>query len=188
MVETTSTPDQRDRILASAVAVLDEEGASALTVRRVAAGAGCSTTGVYTYFGGKDGLVDALFIEGFTSFDAAIVAAGHALRELGIAYRRWALDHPTYYLVMFGGAVPDYEPSDEAMVTAGRSFDRLVDAVARAHPSTDAAPTRQRAYHLWATMHGYVMLELQGMTPPDLDVVEDLFALGVDQVVGSLGH
>ena len=45
---------------------------AALTVRNVAAAAGCSTTGVYTYFGGKDGLVDAIFVDGFEKFDAAL--------------------------------------------------------------------------------------------------------------------
>ncbi|MEO1060894.1 MAG: TetR/AcrR family transcriptional regulator [Actinomycetota bacterium] len=182
MPEPTSTLDQRDRILTSAVQVLQDEGAGALTVRRVAAGADCSTTGVYTYFGGKEGLVDALFVEGFTSFDAALDEVGHDLVELGRTYRRWALDHSTYYLVMFGRAVPDFEPSDQAMATAARSFERLVDAVARAHPTADDATARQRAFHLWATVHGYVMLELQGMSPPGLEDIEHLFALGLGRV------
>ncbi len=185
MAETASTLEQRDRILASAVEVLQQEGAPALTVRRVAAGAGCSTTGVYTWFGGKEGLVDALFVEGFTSFDHALVEAGSDLVDLGRAYRRWALDHPTSYLVMFGRAVPDYEPSEEAMLTAGRSFDRLVDAVGEAHPSSDPAAARRRAFHLWATVHGYVMLELQGMAPPDVGEAEQLFALGLGQVAAA---
>ena len=186
MVESTSTLPQRERILASAVEVLQGEGPAALTVRRVAAGAACSTTGVYTYFGGKEGLVDALFVEGFTSFDAALAGADHDLAALGRAYRRWALDHSTSYLVMFGRAVPDFEPSDEAMATAARSFDRLVEVVARDHPGTDDAAARRRAFHLWAAVHGYVMLELQGMCPPGLDDIEHLFGLGLDRVIAEL--
>ena len=186
MPETTSTPDPRARILASALSVLQDEGAAALTVRRVAAGAGCSTTGVYTYFGGKDGLVDALFVEGFQSFDEALVAAGHDLVDLGAAYRRWALDHPTHYLVMFGRAVPDYVPSPDALHTAAPSFERRVDAVGRDRPDVALDEVRRRAFHLWATVHGYVMLDLQGMSPPGGDGAEALFAFGLAQVTGRV--
>ena len=49
--------------------VLQRDGAAALTVRNITAEAGCSTTGIYTYFGGKHGLVEAIFVEGFESFD-----------------------------------------------------------------------------------------------------------------------
>ena len=34
-------------------------------MRRIAAAAGCSTMGLYSRFGGKDGVVDELYAEGF---------------------------------------------------------------------------------------------------------------------------
>ena len=58
--------DTRAQILAAALAILGEEDQHALTVRRVAARAGCSTIGVYTWFGSKDGLVDAILAEGLS--------------------------------------------------------------------------------------------------------------------------
>ena len=41
-----------------------EEGAAALTVRRIANEAGGSTMGIYSRFGGKDGVVDAALRRG----------------------------------------------------------------------------------------------------------------------------
>ena len=64
----------------------------------------------------------------------------------------------------------------------GRSFDRLVDAVAAARPALDDTAARRWAFHLWATVHGYVMLELQGMAPPDVGEAEELFAFGLGEV------
>lgn len=154
--------EMSDRLVQAALAVLQDGGPAALTVRNITAEAGCSTTGVYTYFGGKHGLVEAIYVEGFDSFDQAVrpgLEAGD-LVAAGRAYRRWALEHRTQYMVMFGRAVPDYEPSPAAMERALHSFADLTAGVARAAPGVDAD---RRAYHLFATVHGYVMLEMAGM-------------------------
>lgn len=182
MVAAPSTPDQRAAILDAALRVLRDEGPAALTVRRIAAGAGCSTTGVYTWFGGKDGLVDALFVAGFEAFDAALDAAGGGLAAQGRAYRRWALSAPTSYLLMFGEAVPGHVQSDEAKARAEASFDRLVERVGDEVGGSDA---REQAFHLWAVIHGYVMLELQSMAPPDLDDAETRFERGLRLAVSG---
>ena len=91
--------------------------AAALTVRNVASEAGCSTTGIYTYFGGKNGLVEAIFVEGFESFDAATAPFMEVDDLAGgcRAYREWALANPTQYMVMFGRAVPDFVPSGDTL-------------------------------------------------------------------------
>jgi len=155
--------DMRAGLVRAALVVLQRDGAAGLTVRSITNEAGCSTTGVYTYFGGKHGLVEAIFLEGFDSFDAAVrpgLDAGD-LVAAGRAYRRWALDHRTQYMVMFGRAVPDYVPSDPARERALMSFAILAEGVQRAAPGDDHA---ERAYHLFATVHGYVMLEMAEMS------------------------
>lgn len=163
----TEPDDQRARILASALDVLRTQGASALTVRAVAKGAGCSTTGVYTWFGGKQGLVEAIFVDGFHGFDAALVAGFASGDDLVAAssYRDWALANPTQYLVMFGGAVPGFEPSDEAKAVADVAFGHLVEWVAERR-GLAGAEARHEAMRVWATVHGYVMLELAQMAEP----------------------
>jgi recombinational DNA repair protein (RecF pathway) len=52
------------------------------------------------------------------------------------------------------------------------SFARLADSVERVAPGDDAA---QRAYHLFATIHGYVMLELAEMSAATEEESEALF-------------
>lgn len=153
----------RTALVDAALTVLHRDGPAGLTVRGITQEAGCSTTGVYTYFGGKHGLVEAIFLQGFDSFDEAVrtgLEAGDLLTA-GRAYRRWALEHRTQYMVMFGRAVPDYVPSATARERARLSFGRLAEGVQRAVPGDDHA---ERAYHLFATVHGYVMLEMAGMS------------------------
>lgn len=172
-----STPDMRTVLLDAALTVLRRDGAAALTVRALTEEAGCSTTGVYTYFGGKHGIVEAIFVDGFESFDHALDDSYRAgdLIEAGRVYRRWALANPMHYLVMFGRAVPDFVPSDQARERGLQSFQALVDAVA----STGVSDARSAAYRLYATVHGYVMLELVGMGPVDADELDGLYEVGL---------
>ncbi len=161
----------RGAILEAAVDILQREGAGALTVRSVSAAAGCSTTGVYTWFGGKHGLIEAIFVDGFQRFGAAQreVPRGRTRRAGDLsryahAYRDWALANPTHYMVMFGKAVPDYQPSEQALTAAAETFEQLVEAVREATSAAGSTDDpAEVAHHLWASVHGYVSLELAGM-------------------------
>jgi AcrR family transcriptional regulator len=169
-------------LVQAALTVLQRDGASALTVRNITAEAGCSTTGIYTYFGGKQGLVEAIFVEGFDSFDRVVrpPLLADDLPAAGRAYRHWALANPTQYMVMFGRAVPDFVPSQMAQARALESFGDLADAIARVAPGDDFF---ERAYHVFATVHGYVMLELAGMGPPTREDSDELY----ERAIAALG-
>lgn len=181
----TSAAHSRDVILQAAINILDQHGAGALTVRSVAAAAGCSTTGVYTWFGGKSGLVEAIYVDGFQRFGAALeqtVGAGGGLHlaQQSAAYRVWALENPTHYMVMFGRAVPDFEPSDAAKMVALGTFQLLINAAALAiDEGLLIGDPAELAFHLWAGIHGYVSLELADMSMTASRSERDrLYALG----------
>ena len=164
-------PEQRSELLAAASRLLASEGPEALTVRRIAAEAGCSTMGVYSRFGGKDGIVEALFVEGFQGLAAAMDAVPSTddvmadLLACGVAYRRFALAHPTSYTVMFERAVPGYEPSEAAGTIALGTFERLVRRVERAVAAgcLEDGDTIETTMRVWALSHGWVSLEIHGM-------------------------
>lgn len=182
----TSTPDMRQRLLDAALDALQREGAAGLTVRNITERAGCSTTGIYTYFGGKRGLIDAILLDGFTSFDETLSPhyRNGDLLEAGRAYRRWALRNPMHYLVMFGRAVPDFEPGEAAALRAAGSFESLVEAV-RVAGADDPVTA---AYHLYATSHGYVMLELVAMGPTgDVERIDELHENGLRRALEGIG-
>ena len=163
--------EQGQALLDAASGLLAAEGASGLTVRRIAADAGCSTMGVYSRFGNKDGVVDHLFMEGFRRLIEAMEGVGDSgdpledMHRCGLAYRRNALENATYYLVMFARAVPGFVPSDEARIVSQASFQRLVDRVRKCQEAgqyVDGSPAAM-AEVIWGAIHGHVMLELVGM-------------------------
>jgi AcrR family transcriptional regulator len=172
----------RRTVLDAASRLLVGEGPQALTMRRVAAAVGCSTTVLYTAFGSKDGLADALFREGFERLRRHLEAVAPGddplarLRALAHAYRESALASRSYYGVMFQQAIPGYRPSAASLAAAGASLEVLTDAVRACMDAgvLRAGDPRAVAEVLWAAVHGAVSLELAGHFP-DPEVAADRF-------------
>lgn len=186
--------DTRGNILDAALRLLADEGHAALTVRRVATEAGCSTIGVYTWFGGKDGLVDAIWTQGFGSFAAALRRAKPLDAPLGrlqaqaLAYRRWALRHPRHYRVMFLNAVVDHVPSDTAIEVSLAAFTALQEAVLEAYDRDELNSDDLDAVALamWGMAHGLVSIELADVGPPRKDtrkLADRAYDLGIASMV-----
>jgi AcrR family transcriptional regulator len=172
----------RRTLLDAASRLLVAEGPQALTMRRVAGAVGCSTTVLYTAFGSKDGLADALFREGFERLRGRLAAVAPAddplarLSALAHAYRESALASRSYYGVMFQQAIPGFRPSAASLAAAGASLEVLTDAVRDCMDAgvLRAGDPRAVAEVLWAAVHGAVSLELAGHFP-DPEVAADRF-------------
>jgi AcrR family transcriptional regulator len=171
------TDPARLALLDAASAILAADGPDALTVRRIAARAGCSTMLVYSRLGGKQGVVQALWVEGFERLSRSLEANRPTkdpladLRRSARAYRKFAFENPTYYAVMFDRAVPDFVPSPEAALVGSAALDVLATLVRRAVDAGRLVPgdPRQLAAALWAANHGVCSLELKHSGPTDID-------------------
>jgi len=161
--------DVGNALLEAADTLLATEGASALTVRRIATVAGMSTMNVYSRFGGKDGVVEHLFSHGFALLAEAMNGVPETddtmldLSICGEAYRRFALDHATLYGVMFDRVVADYVPTPQAQAAALGTLHLLA---ARLQRAMDAGILRQMdAAHaaaiVWSACHGVISLQLK---------------------------
>ena len=162
----------RRTLLDAASRLLVAEGPGALTMRRVAGAVGCSTTVLYTMFGAKEGLADALYREGFERLRRRLeaVADDDPLARLGAlahAYRANALAERAYYGVMFQQAIPGFRPSAASLTAAGASLEVLARGVRAAMDAgaLRAGDPQPVAEVLWAAVHGVVSLELAGHFP-----------------------
>jgi AcrR family transcriptional regulator len=158
-------------LLSSAAEILETEGPDGLSVRRIAAAAGVAPMGVYNHFESKFGIVEALYVQGFERLREATASIeeiqdpDEGLRECGRRYRSLALANPMLYQIMFLRAVPGFEPSEQAFEVAVQAFGSLVNAVRRAMAAGVIAegPLTDTAQILWASVHGWVSLELLGI-------------------------
>lgn len=171
----TRAVDVETELLDAAHRLLEREGVDALTVRGVAAEAGVAPMGLYHRFGGKDGLVNALFIDGNDALARAMheTPAGDPITELRGGceqYRRFALANFALYSVMFDAAVPGFQPTIEARRSCDRAFGVLVDGVRRAQAAATmrSGDPIELAQRIWVACHGAVSIELH-----EIGFVED---------------
>lgn len=165
----TGRDAQRQVVLDAASGILQAHGPDALTMRRIAGEVGCSTSVLYTMFGGKAGVAEALWREGFERLRIALAAVEDdeplaRLAAMGRAYRANALENRAYYSVMFSRPIPGFEPSPDAYAESLRPLQLLSDAVAdcvAAGVFRNVDPAHV-ARVLWAAAHGPVSLELAG--------------------------
>jgi AcrR family transcriptional regulator len=174
----TPTPGLREQgrnamrraLLDQASQLLLEEGIHALSTRKLAELTGTSTTAIYTLFGGKDGLLEALYIEGFQRLNTAIRSVKNHknplehLRAINRTYRKVALENPAYYAIMFEKISPAHEPSDTALEQAWQSMQPLIATIQRCMDAKliPAGDAEDRAMKFWIGAHGLVSLELAG--------------------------
>ena len=156
----------KTKILTAASELFAEDGASGLSVRAISARAGLSTIGIYNHFQGKQGILDALYIEGFELLmDAiAIDEADYTPRDgvlQGLSnYIDFASARRGHYELMFGRGDPSYLPSSGAISIGAEAFNRLTKLVSRALPENlTSLEKRESALQLWALSHGYVSLQ-----------------------------
>ncbi len=173
-----ASAEVRRRLLEVAAHLVREEGASALSARRLAAAAGTSTMALYTHFGGMPGLVRAMVAEGFDRLYARVAEVPitedplHDLRRAAAAYVAHARADPDLYAVMFGSATlgahrlhhDDRVVGLDAFVQITQFMERGMAAgvLREADPAAVAA-------QWWTALHGFVMLELSKF----IDVVVD---------------
>lgn len=162
-------------LLAAASDILATEGLAGLTVRRVAEAAGCSTMAIYSRFGGKSGLFEALARQGFERLAAAQAAAADAagdsardrLHAMCRSQREVARADPLRYRLMFGAIA---ELGDEARRAARASIELLAAALEQAAPSADSA---RAAELLFAVCHGVISAELAAVIEPSDERLRD---------------
>ncbi|MEV0389862.1 TetR/AcrR family transcriptional regulator [Nonomuraea sp. NPDC050643] len=174
MARAVSTPKElgalRQSLLDAAMRVLREQGAVNLTLRRIADAAGTSTMGIYTCFGGRTALLEAIYQYGFRLLHEAMTTpldgrSDPVARIMAVAhgYRQFALSDPALYALMFERPLPDFDPSPQQREDALRlCFDLLTEATEAAAQATviHATNPRRAAYLIWTTIHGLVSIEL----------------------------
>jgi AcrR family transcriptional regulator len=112
--------DLRRALLRAAVAILERDGPSALSLRAVAREAGVSPAAPYHHFKDKSELLNAVATEGFAKLKTALAEAfaaahGDEVRSaLGVAYVEFSRHHPALYRVMWDCARNSEKLPDDA--------------------------------------------------------------------------
>ena len=160
----------RRTVLEAAGRLLVQQGPDALTVRRIAQELRCSTKIIYTMFHGKDGLANALYLEGCERLRQGLIHVQPSsdmqtyLHRIGWGYWDFALANRSYYMVMFCGAIPNFTPAPESIQATETIFEQLVGILQQAAERGELVSDNPylMAKSLWTSLHGVVSLHFMG--------------------------
>jgi AcrR family transcriptional regulator len=164
-----------EALLETAERIVETHGIDALTVRRVADGAGTTTRAVYSTYGAKEGLLVALGRRAFEYLRVELEALPETpdpagdLVEAGIAvFRRLATEHSALFRIgVQWGDLPDPELATGFRAHAQEALASLRARVARLEGAGGlggrSVPDATREYH--ALCEGLAVMELRGLFP-----------------------
>src|SRR3981081_3396975 len=169
----------RSALVRAALELLEESGATALSLRAVARRAGVSPAAPYRHYADREALVSAVAAVGYRELAERLVAAHPApatpeqLASVAVAYVQFALEQPALFRMMFGEPC-DRDNDERVAATAAVSL-YLREIVARCFPQADAEAL---APAIWALVHGLAFLHLDGQlaVPPPSAVADRVTA------------
>jgi AcrR family transcriptional regulator len=223
-------PTARERVRAELTAEITDAarrqladvGAAALSLRAVARELGMASSAVYRYFPSRDDLLTRLIIDGYDALGATAEAADDPSaapldRWLAVcrAVRRWALEHPHEYALLYGSPVPGYRAPQDTVPAASRVglvlgrilataaasgalppatgererdlvSDELVAALGGDHPNLDDA-LRVRALLAWSSIYGAISFELFGHFVGSVIDADRFFDRAMTELAGLMG-
>jgi AcrR family transcriptional regulator len=170
---TRDKQELRQRILDTARDLFAAHGYDGVTLRGIAHAIEYAPGTIYSHFKDKDALIQALCMADFEAFETNFPRAAlpadplEAIREIGMAYIRFALTHPNHFRLMFMTRRL-VQPPPEALEMQGDpardGYALLRQTVQRA---IDADLFRDQfhdpdliAQTLWAGVHGMASLEI----------------------------
>ena len=160
----------RQVLIETGLKLIEEKGVQALTLREIGDRVGVSRMAPYRHFADKAALVAAISVEGFTAFAEALDNAkkrakpdfASRMTAMGVAYVRFATEHPAYFEVMFGPLAiqANAEPGEGPGV---RAFNLLEETIreGQASGAVQAGDSRALALVAWALVHGLSALRLE---------------------------
>jgi AcrR family transcriptional regulator len=155
----------RAAVLERAAEVIEREGPYSFSLRSLAADLGVSHTAPRHHFGGREGVLNALAVEGFQKLAERLRAgraAGGGFLDSGVEYVRFAVDHPAHFQVMFAPRLLD-EDDEELVAAREAAFAELTGGVGALEAEGIAVEDSAAAVVAgWAIVHGIATLALNG--------------------------
>jgi AcrR family transcriptional regulator len=179
--------DLRRALLDATVALVARRGVDGFSLRETARAAGVSAGAPYHHFADKDALLAAVAEEGFHLFYAALAEAAKAAapdargraENVGVAYVRFAVEHPTQFRIMLGQDARRRLRHRGLARAAGEAYQLvrrvLVQGVGGGGDVSEAA-----VVGWWSVVHGLAFLVIDGLV--DGGAVERL----VREVIGAM--
>lgn len=180
--------EMRQNILNAAWQLVQTDGWSALSIRKIADAIEYSVPVIYHHFDNKDAILLAFTREGFRLLTERVAEAqkqapqpARQLELIAHAYWDFAFSNPEYYQLMFGLGIPTCETVNTIAEVKGFTdiiLEVVQQAMARSHRPEADHWLKFRTY--WSILHGLVSIRMISNQPKadadDLRVLQDAIA------------
>ncbi|MEW6649907.1 MAG: TetR/AcrR family transcriptional regulator [Chloroflexota bacterium] len=200
-----------------------EAGTASISLNAIARQMGISAPALYRYFASRDALITALIVDSYNALADALeeTAGDHAaappagrLIQVLLTYRRWALDHPVDFQLIFGNPIPGFAAEQGiTQPVASRVFAPILRILAEyyangSQPLPDASrslpagltvtlPEAVRSPALpeaviyigvvgWYHIHGMIMLELFHHLTPMVSDMEAFYRYELTRLLEAM--
>jgi len=206
--------NNRNEILRIARRHMAESGTASISLRAIAAEMNLSAPALYRYFPSRDDIITELILDAFYAIAEAMEVARRSqppedfnaqLLAMTLAYREWAITHPTDFALIYGNPIPGYvAPQEKTIPAAQRAFVIVTQVIIQAAEKGKALqfgreipPPAPIADYLqmvaerdqysvplsalystvsvWSRMHGIIMLEIFNHIQPVIGDVEAFY-------------
>ena len=217
--------DMIEAIKRAARQQMANEGTASISLRAIARILNVTAPALYRYFTSRDDLITDLIVDAFNALADALVVAdaeqtrddyGARLIAALMAYRQWAIEHPTDFQLIYGNPIPGYHaPREVTVPAASRPFLLVIDILGAAYTAGVLQPTAEFLdipadieAHLrglsgydsypqppfllyitvvgWSRIHGMIMLELFDNTQPVVGNTEAFYRREITQFCKTL--
>lgn len=164
--------DLKSALVEAAGVILRRDGLEALSLRAVARAAGVSEAAPYRHFADRRALVAAVAERGFQQLQVTMMERMRAaegrprLKQMALAYVEFGLANPAEYRVMFGPEVAITDDLPALRETARSVLGFVAEGIRQSQSAglIGAGDPLLMAVTTWSTLHGLVMLTLDGQT------------------------
>jgi AcrR family transcriptional regulator len=190
------TPELAERVLQASLHLLANEGAGALTARRLAEEAATSPAAIYELFGDKVGVLRAMFFSGFERLAEELGQPDTdpddpigALLELALRYRTFVVTHPALTAVMFSRPFASFDPTPEEQAAGAAVRGRIVTAVQAAiHAKRLRGDATDISHAFVALIHGLAAAESSHRLGRSDAAVARRWDVAVDALLTGFAH
>jgi AcrR family transcriptional regulator len=182
----TPAKTSREELVSIARGLVEQSGAEALTVSAVAQSAGVKAPSLYKHFADRGALLKAVEIAVLHELEAALRTGTKGrtpqarLRSMAQTYRRFALQQPRRYEVIYSrNAADDPEIAAACLFAARPLFEELERA------GVPPARILPLARTLTAFLHGFVSMEIVNAFRLGGDI-DAAFEEGLETIMGGL--
>ncbi|MCE3012138.1 MAG: TetR/AcrR family transcriptional regulator [Proteobacteria bacterium] len=162
----------REKILETALLLLEKKGAHELSLREIARKAKLSTMAPYKHFKDKNDLIAMLGQQGFKDLsedfktvERKYLDPAQRFRMMSGAYADFVFNRPALAKLMFGGFIEtkDLGKYPDLKCAGDDCYDHLIQMIeyGQHHGFLKAGPVDAMAAIIWSTIHGFSMLWME---------------------------